>query len=186
MSDSAWRLPFQGTNIAVLADCHIHQGRSQFPAALFPRLQGADLIVTLGNMGERAGLDQLERIAPVLGVCGHDDDEDLRTRRLHLVLGGAGYRIGCVFDAVTTGLAVTSDPFVESDNADVVCDRIFGGRVDILLHAGTHRPGEAPFGERGSALNPGSAVAPAEGASATFLRLKVTPEGCYGQIILVG
>jgi len=183
MSDSAWRLPFEGTNVAVLADCHIHKAGPQFPASLFPRLQGVDLIVTLGDMGEKSGLDQLEEIAPVLGVQGRDDVEDIRTRRPVFVLSGEGYRVGCVFDAKASGLAETIDPFVEADDAGEVCKRLFGGPVDILLHASTHRADEARFGVKGSALNPGSAVLPVEGSAPTFLRLKVTPQGCYGQII---
>jgi putative phosphoesterase len=184
MSDSVWRVPFEGTNIAVLADCHIHRGGPQFPAALFPRLQGADLIVTLGDMGERSGLDRLQDIAPVLGVRGRDDEEDIRTRRGALVLDGDGYRVGCVFDAMAAGLAELVDPFVASTTAVQVCQGLFGGPVDILLHAATHRADEARFGA-GSALNPGSAVLPAEGSRASFLRLKVAREGCFGQMIWV-
>src|ERR1700750_1566242 len=103
MPDSVWRLPAEGTNIAVLADCHIHEGGPQFPPELFPRLQGADLIVTLGDVGDRSGLDQLEQIAPVIGVRGRDDADELRTRS-ELMLGGGGYRIGCVFDSRAAGL----------------------------------------------------------------------------------
>src|SRR5215831_2885444 len=115
MSDSAWRLPHPGANLAVLADCHIHAGGPQFPAALFPRLLGADLIVTLGDMGERSGLDQLQEIAPVLGVRGEDDEDDIRTRRSVLALEGQGYRVGCVFDAVAAGVADQADPFMAAD-----------------------------------------------------------------------
>lgn len=184
MANSVWRLPFEGTNVAVIADCHIRQDGPQFPAALFPRLQGADLIVTLGDMGERAGLDQLQQIAPVMGVCGEDDEDDLRIGRAVLVLEGEGYKVGCVFDAKAAGLAAAVDPFVPTEHATDACRRLFGGPVNILLHAGTHRPDEARFGS-GSALNPGSAVLPAEGAKPSFLRLKVAREGCYGQVIWV-
>ncbi len=127
MSDSVWRLPLSGTNVAVLADCHIHESGPKFPPALFPRLEGADLIVTRGDMGDRSGLDQLQEVAPVLGVRGRDDADDMRTRRAELVLSGAGYRIGCVFDATAAGLATTSEPFVEAENAARVCQRLFGG-----------------------------------------------------------
>ncbi|MDO8911575.1 MAG: metallophosphoesterase family protein [Phenylobacterium sp.] len=185
MLDSVWRLPFEGTNIAVLADCHIHDGGPQFPSALFPRLQGADLIVTLGDMGQRSGLDQLQEIAPVLGVRGADDDDDIRTRRHVLVLEGDGYRLGCVFDAKAAGLAEEVDPFIAADRAHEVCQRLFGGPLNILLHAGTHRADEAWFGQGGSALNPGSAVLPAEGARPSLLRLKVSREGSHGQVIWV-
>jgi putative phosphoesterase len=182
MSESVWRLPYSGTNIAVLADCHI-SADVQFPSALFPRLQEADLIVTLGGMGDPAGLDQLQDIAPVMGVRGRDDPDDPRARRRVLVLGGEAYRIGCVPDAVAAGLANNRDPFEETDDAQTICRSLFGGPVDILLHAGTHKSSEARFGAKGSALNPGSAVSPAEGAKPTFLRLKVSREGCYGQVI---
>ncbi len=185
MSDSVWRLPYDGANIAVLADCHIHEGGPQFPEALFPRLQGADLIITLGDMGERRGLDQLQEIAPVMGVRGRDDEADPRTQKLTLALAGEGYRLGCVFDAVEFGLACSVDPFREAPGAGAIGERLFGGPVDILLHAGTHRPDEAKFGRKGSALIPGSAVLPAEDARPTFLRLKVAKEGCYGQTIWV-
>jgi putative phosphoesterase len=185
MSDSVWRLRAEGTNVAVLADCHIHEGGPQFPEALFPRLQGADVIITLGDMGEKAGLDRLEEIAPVLGVRGQDDVDDIRTRRPVLVLKEHGYRLGCVFDAKAAGLALSVDPFVATFEAPRVCDELFGGPVDILLHAGTHKASEDRFGSKGSALNPGSAVLPAEGASPSFLRLKVTADGCYGQMIWV-
>ena len=137
MSDSVWRLPMSGTNLAVLADCHVREGGRQFAQALFPRLQGADLIVTLGDMGDRSGLDRLEAIAPVMGVTGRDDEDDPRTRGARLVLTGDGYRIGCVHDAVSAGLASLADPFVEADRAAEISRRLCGGPVDILLHAGT-------------------------------------------------
>jgi predicted phosphodiesterase len=157
----------------------------QFPAALLPRLQGVDLIVTLGDMGDKSALDQLEEIAPVLGVRGQDDAADLRTRRSALVLSGEGYRIGCVHDAMAAGLAAEVSPFVETKGAPAVCKRLFGGPVDVLLHASTNKADEASFGARGSALNPGSPISPAAGSEPTFLRLKVTSEGCYGQMIWV-
>jgi len=182
MSESVWSLPRGGANLAVLARCHVRQDAS-FPAALLPRLQGADLIVTLGEMGDRSALDQLQEIAPVLGVRAPHDPEDPRARRTRFVLSGEGYRIGCVHDAMAAGLAATVDPFVEASRAATVCDRLFGGPVHVLLHATTPGPDEARFGAAGSALNPGSPVPSAAGSEPTFLRLKVTAEGCYGQIV---
>lgn len=182
MSDSVWRLPPDGGELAVLAHCHIHEGGPQFSPDLLQRLHGVDLIVTLGNMGERSGLDQLQEIAPVIGVWGKDDTEDFRTRRAFLHLTGAGYDIGCVFDAKAAGLAEVCDPFIASEDAAAVSTRLFGCQVDILLHAGAGMPDEARFGARGTALSPGSAVLPADG-DPTFLRLKVSPKGVYRQLI---
>src|SRR5687768_2788168 len=102
---SAMITPFEGTTVAVLADCHIHSdGGPTFSHALLDAVRGVDLIVTLGDMGESTGLDLLEGIAPVLGVRGRDDAEDARTARKALVLNRGRFDIGCVFDAVETGL----------------------------------------------------------------------------------
>ena len=174
---------FEGTEIAVLADCHIHAGGPQFPATLFDKLAGVDLIVTLGDMGEASGLDQLAAIAPVVGVRGHDDSDDPRTEARLMVLKSGSYDLGCVFDATAAGLASSSDPFVTAQHGAEASKRLFGMQVDVLLHASTHKPDEAQFGPVGSALNPGSAVLPAEGVKPSFLLLKVTPEGCFGRII---
>jgi putative phosphoesterase len=174
---------FEGTELAVLADCHIHAGGPQFPAVLFEKLAGVDLIVTLGDMGEASGLDQLAAIAPVVGVRGQDDSDNPRTQAKFLVLKSGRYDLGCVFDATSSRLATSSDPFVEAPDAAEVSKRLFGAHVDVLLHASTHKPEEAKFGPRGSALNPGSAVLPAEGSSPGFLVIKVTAQGCFGRIV---
>ncbi len=182
---SVWQLPLEGVNLAVLADCHIHDGGA-FPPELLSQLEGVDLIVTLGDMGERSGLDMLERIAPVIGVRGDDDEDDPRTQRDLLRLNRGRYDIGCVFDARSVGLASSVDPFVAAPFAKDVSQRLFGCYVDILLHAGSHRADEAKFGPSGSALNPGSALLPADGSAPSFLSLKITDDGCYGRMIGLG
>jgi putative phosphoesterase len=174
---------FEGTEIAVLADCHIHEGGPQFPPALFDKLAGVDLIVTLGDMGEASALDQLAAIAPVVGVRGQDDSDDSRTEARLMVLKSGRYDLGCVFDAKAAGLAQSSDPFVTHQHGAEASKRLFGTHVDVLLHASTHKPDEAQFGPRGSAINPGSAVLPAEGHKPSFLLLKVTLDGCFGRIV---
>lgn len=171
-------IPPAATTIAVLADCHIHPGGGpEFPAALLEALAGVDLIVTLGDMGDSAGLDQLEAIAPVMGVRGQDDADDPRTARRALVLNSGSMDIGCVFDPIDAGLAKSVDPFEEAPDANATSEALFGVHVDLLLYAGTHKVGGGPFGPHGSAMNPGSAVLPAEGARATFLRLVIGDRG---------
>jgi predicted phosphodiesterase len=185
MAGSATHWQLDGTNIAVLADCHIHPGGGPaFPDSLFDALQGADLIVTLGDMGEAAGLDQLAEIAPVIGVRGQDDSDDPRTDQTALVLRGRGMDIGCIFDAVGAGLATTSDPFAPSAAFNAVAKQVFGVPVQMLLFASTHRAGAGQFGDSGMALNPGSAVLPAEGERPSMLRLLVSDGGSFsGEII---
>jgi putative phosphoesterase len=183
MPPSVRTVPFDGTRIAVLADCHIHDGGPQFPAALFDKLQGVDLIVTLGDMGEASGLDQLAAVAPVVGVRGQDDSDDPRTAAPVLRLTQGSLDIGCVFDPTAAGLATSSDPFVEAPDAAEVSRRLFGAHVDILLYASTHRAGSERFGPKGIALNPGSAVLPAEGAAASFLHLNVGDGAFAGELV---
>ncbi len=87
--------------IVVLGDCHIHPAKGvDWPLAALDAFEGADLFVTLGDMGERAGLDTLARLAPVIGVHGRDDEDDPRTAAKLRVLEAGGLRIGCVFDPV--------------------------------------------------------------------------------------
>lgn len=126
---------------------------------------------------------QLEEIAPVLGLRGAKDDEDIRTRRNALVLTGEGYRIGCVCDAKAAGSAASVEPLIPAADAQQVCATLFGGPVHILLHASTLQRDEAKFGPKSQALNPGCAAPLDPDSIPTFLRLKVTPDGCYGQII---
>src|SRR4030095_611989 len=127
-----------GTNFAILADCHIHPGGGPvFPPAVLAALADSHLIVTLGDMGESSALDQLEAIAPLVGVHGEEDDVAPRTAEPALLLKAGRFRIGCVFDATAAGLATSSDPFVPAPDIEAVCERLFGTPIDLLLYAAT-------------------------------------------------
>ncbi len=175
-SPTVW--PFEGAKIAVLADCHIHPGGGPaFPPALFDILdaEDPDLIVTLGDMGESAGLDELAEFAPVIGVRGQDDSDDPRTDSAALVLAAGDSCIGCVFDPVRAGLATSADPFAPAADAAAAAQQLFGDRrPHLLLYASTHTPAAAVFEDAGfMAMNPGSAVLPSDGHRPSFLLLSV-------------
>ena len=177
-SPTVW--PLNGAEIAVLADCHIHPGGGPgFSPALFEALAGVDLIVTLGDMGEVDGLDQLSEIAPVVGVRGADDSNDPRTASPTLVLTRDPLAIGCVFDAVAAGLATASDPFTPAADFEDAALRLFGRKIDVLLHASTHK-GEASNAGDCLVFNPGSAVLPGDGARPSFLRLTADGDSLAG------
>jgi hypothetical protein len=170
-SPTVW--PFDGKHVAILADCHIHPGGGPaFPPELFDALEGADLIITLGDMGEAAGLDQLSEIAPVIGVRGQDDSDDVRTDSALLVLAADEVTVGCVFDAAAAGLAVSSDPFVPVPDFAAATGRVFGRPIDVLLLASTHKP-ELTEAAGCQVLNPGSAILPGDGARRAFGRLSL-------------
>ena len=184
---SAKVLTFDAGVVAVLADCHIHPGGGpEFPAHVLAALSDAHLIVTLGDMGESAGLDQLEEIATVVGVRGEDDGDDPRTDRPALLLNIGGKRIGCVFNATAAGLATSSEPLTPAADFADACRRLFGTEVDVLLHAGTHRAATDAIGAQGVALNPGSANLPAERAAPTFGRLVFEAGKVEPEIVFVG
>ena len=184
---AAKTLTFDAGVVAVLADCHIHPGGGpEFPAHVLAALGDAHLIVTLGDMGEAAGLDQLEAIATVVGVRGEDDSDDPRTDSAALLLNIGGKRVGCVFSAKAAGLATSSDPFEAAADFGEACRRVFGTEVDVLLHASTHKPATDAIGAQGVALNPGSANLPAERAAPAFGRLVFEAGRVEPEIVFVG
>ena len=185
-SPTVW--PFDGTKIAVLADCHIHPGGGPaFPPVLFDILdaEDPDLIVTLGDMGESAGLDELAEFAPVIGVRGQDDSDDPRTDNELLVLNARNTDVCCVFDPVAAGLATSADPFTPVHDFEGAARRLFGGRrPDVLLFASTHKFAEdAPEGLRCRIINPGSAVLPADGQLPTFAMLVASDGAWMGRFV---
>ena len=180
-------LAFDAGVIAVLADCHIHPGGGpEFPQHVLNALADAHLIVTLGDMGESAGLDQLEAIATVVGGRGEDDADDPRTDNPALLLNIGGKRVGCVFSAVASGLATSSEPLTPVADFGEKCRALFGTELDVLLHAGTHRPATDAIGAQGIALNPGSANLPAERAAPAFGRLVFEGGRVEPEIVFVG
>src|SRR5260370_23782852 len=97
--------------IVVLGDCHIHPAKGvDWPPWALDAFKGADLFVTLGDMGEKTGLDTLARLAPVIGVRGRDDEDDPRTAATLRVLEAGGPPVGCVFDPIGAGVALPAQP----------------------------------------------------------------------------
>ena len=80
--------------IGLISDTHMPQRLAALPLAIFDVLDGVDLLLHAGDVGELWVLDLLSTIAPVLAVHGNDDTDDAQ-RELpyqHLVTV-AGQRI---------------------------------------------------------------------------------------------
>lgn len=160
--------------IAVLADCHIHPPKIDWPPAALAALKGVDLIVTLGDMGERAGLDALAAIAPLVGVRGGDDEDDPRTAEpvRRLTLGGLAF--GCVFDPQRQGL---------TDLDAATLEKVFGGPIDVLLRASSHVARQSRTDGR-LVVDPGSVTLPGQGEpSGSFALLKLADGRCEAEIV---
>jgi len=177
---------FDARKLGILADCHIHPGAgSDWTSAVLSAVSGTDLIVTLGDMGETVGLDRLGAFAPVIGVRGRDDAEDARTAAALRVLQVGKVRIGCVFDPTDHGLASHADPFTPSAGWTAAASALFGGPIQVLLHASTHRASVTEL-DGILVVNPGSAVLPAAGAVASFAVLTVDDGTVEAEIVPLG
>jgi len=87
--------------IAIIGDTHLPKGRRVLPAACIERLEGADLILHVGDFVRGEVLRQLEAHGEVLAVHGNVDDDSLR-RLLpaeRVVALADGPRIAMIHDA---------------------------------------------------------------------------------------
>ena len=86
--------------LAIIADTHLPLGARRLPEECVRRLADADLILHGGDFSTVAVLHELERLAPIVGVWGNNDEpaltELLPERR---VVEVEGVRIGMVHDA---------------------------------------------------------------------------------------
>jgi hypothetical protein len=155
MSPEASIQTVEARRIGFLADTHSRaKDGSDLPQSVLDAFAGVDLIVHLGDVGQKAILERLKTVAPVIEPAkgrGH-------------VLEAGGVRIGMTFDIARPGLAVKADEaglhLPERPLAEVL-DSKFGGAVDVVAFAGTHRQLRE---EHGGVLffNPGSPTLPSD------------------------
>lgn len=62
--------------VGLISDTHMPERCAAFPAPVFDVLQGIDLLLHAGDVGELWVLDRLSAIAPVVAVHGNDDTRD--------------------------------------------------------------------------------------------------------------
>jgi putative phosphoesterase len=175
--------PIDARTIVVLADCHIHPADGiDWPKPALDAFAGADLFITLGDMGERRGLDTLSRIAPVIGVRGMDDEPDPRAADKVRLFDAGGVGIGCVFDPVDAGAAKAKEPLAPAGKESL--QRVFGGATAVVLWASTHKPA---IDEADGVIwiNPGSATLPGDGAAKSFARLRIENGSASAEIVKV-
>ena len=94
-----------------------------------------------------------------------------------------GVVIGCVFDAVRAGLVTRDGDFALAGGFAEAERRLFGGPIDVLLCAGSHRAAEARHGGL-LLIDPGSLTLPAD-ETPTFARLTIEAGRCDGRVIRV-
>ena len=147
--------------IGLLADTHCDQTR-RLPAGVFQAFAGVDLILHLGDCGDPAALDELQRIAPVLATRGGDDRSDETRYAERRIVEAGGLVVGALFDLTSIGIAVAEGrPAADGTRIGrILADAFVRSPVDVVAFAATHQPW---VGHCGGVLlvNPGSATLPA-------------------------
>lgn len=66
--------------VGVISDTHVPDRATRIPERVFKVFENADFIVHAGDLVQFSVVDELERLAPVLVVCGNMDGPDVRTK----------------------------------------------------------------------------------------------------------
>jgi uncharacterized protein len=130
-------------NLAVISDTHLPRGTRRLPDECLRLLGEADRILHGGDFVTKAVYDELQQIAPVDGVVGNMDEQELRSiLPPKLVVEHDGARIGMVHNG---GPA--------AGRAERLVERF--PSCDAVVYGHTHIPEARQLGEVWI-LNPGS------------------------------
>lgn len=172
--------PVPARRIGLIGDDHNEkEDGGDLPAEVLTAFEGVDLILHLGHMGAgrslgRGVLERLGGVAPVLAVRDVSFDESRnpfvtpadgeRVAGLARVVEAGGLRIGAVHNlSKSPGPEIVTPPggLPELSGvavAEVVAEK-FGGPVDVVAYAGSHRPAAVLAGGV-LFVNPGSPTYP--------------------------
>jgi putative phosphoesterase len=116
--------------IGVVADTHMPSRAKQLPEALIQGLHGVELILHAGDFTSPEVITQLETIAPVEGVAGNNDGEEIVSRfGRKKVLVYKGFHIGLVHG---DGKSKTTERRAQEAFA--------AEEVDIIIFGHSHTP----------------------------------------------
>lgn len=116
--------------IGIISDTHMPSRAKQLPQALKKGLSGVDMILHAGDWTKLDVVDALQQIAPVDGVAGNNDGEDIiRKFGRKKILTLAGYRIGMVH----------GDGYKKTTEVRA-WEAFAGEKVDIILFGHSHVP----------------------------------------------
>jgi putative phosphoesterase len=131
--------------IGFLADSHsMKADGSDLPQQVLDAFAGADLIVHLGDIGQKGILARLGGVAPVLVPAGADKGwipvgrSDVAPIK---VIEATGRSIGLTFNLAKPDKAITvsADAIQFTKPLEDLMKKRFGRRVDAIAFGGTHR-----------------------------------------------
>ncbi|GIP21653.1 metallophosphoesterase [Paenibacillus sp. J22TS3] len=135
--------------VGVVSDTHMPRSAKRLPSALIEAFRGADLILHLGDWVTMDVYEQLAALAPVEGIAGNNDPEEIIGRFGHRKILSLGpYRIGLVHGHT---------PYTGRTTQERAWLSFKGDQVDAILFGHSHQPYLKE--ENGVLLfNPGSAA----------------------------
>jgi len=156
--------------IGFLADTHSRKADgSDLPQQALDAFAGVDLIVHLGDIGQKGILERLARVAPVLVPAGDNKgyipakaSGDVQPIKVIEAAGGAS--VGLTFNLSHPDKKITVEEAGVQFPAQPLADlmrRRFGRTVDVVAFGGTHRQLQV---EHAGVLffNPGSPTLPSD------------------------
>ncbi|MDQ0337486.1 putative phosphoesterase [Caldalkalibacillus uzonensis] len=117
--------------IGVVSDTHVPKRAKALPSALLKGLQGVDFIIHAGDWQSLEVYERLRRIAPVDGVAGNVDGEEIVRRfGLKKILTFGPYRIGVIH----------GHGGKRKETAKRAYETFAEDRVDIIIFGHSHIP----------------------------------------------
>jgi len=158
--------------VGLISDTHIPAKAKAVPKKIFEVFNGASLILHAGDLTQMSVVDELERLAPVVAVCGNMDGYEVREKlpRMNSVKVYK-WKIGVIHDpGIFMGTKRMKTIAKEND-------------FSVLVFGHTHRPSlkqeEIVFVNPGSPTNP----LPPFLTKPTVALLRITKEKIEPEII---
>ncbi|MFB1082837.1 metallophosphoesterase [Jeotgalibacillus sp. JSM ZJ347] len=148
--------------IIVLSDTHMPRMAKALPPRLIEELTDAELILHAGDFNTVKVIHALEEFAPVIGVYGNADDQNITSRLPEKQIVEAGpFRIGLVHGH---GKGKTTEKRV--------LETFSGEQIDMLIYGHSHIPSFKMI-DGLQVLNPGSATDKRRQKQFSFVKLTV-------------
>ncbi|TVX95311.1 metallophosphoesterase family protein [Cohnella terricola] len=118
--------------IIVVSDTHMPRMGKKLPERLRRELKGADAIIHAGDWTKMSVYEELATYAPVHGVIGNNDGEELSRRFANqILLEIGGFRIGVVHGHGAAKRSSTEAYAIEA---------FHGTTIDVLVYGHSHIP----------------------------------------------
>ena len=158
--------------VGLISDTHVPKRALSIPKKVFEVFANVDFVIHAGDLVELAVIDDLEQVAPVLGVRGNMDSFEVNNALPKInSLKVFNWKIGVVHDAGSFN--------EQGKMQDVVKENGF----DVLVYGHTH-VSKIKWEGKTLYINPGSPTDPASILNKpTVALLKITKENIFPQII---